>query len=89
MAIEGDECKQCIILHQWLEAEQEKREYYEKLLLTRVGILTTAPDITDLESYPSVRKVTTMSTIRKMAREASMSRAEAAKKFEEALVKAK
>ena len=65
LAIEGDECKQCVILRQWLEAEQEKREYYEKLLLTRVGVITAeTTDITDISSFPSVRKVT-MSTIRR------------------------
>lgn len=69
------ECETCKLLKEFLEYEQEKREYYEKLLLTKAGILHDNNETAlDLENFPTVRRATTLSMIRKMAAQASSNR---------------
>lgn len=91
---EIEECKSCLLLREFLDLEREKREYYEKLLLTRAGILhESAEEITDIENYPSLRHATTLSTLRRMAAATAKrkfdSSEEALEKFELALSKQK
>jgi len=87
------ECKQCIILREWLDIEREKRDYYEKLLLTKVGVLHDEREETlSTDSFQSIRHITTLSSLRSMARDISKKKSEesktAADKFELELVKA-
>lgn len=86
------ECKECNIYKELLLQSNEKRDWYEKLLLTRVGILQDLNSETvDSDNYPSIRKATTMSTIRKMAvdirNKQSEENKEAKDKFEKSVVK--
>lgn len=82
-------CKECIILREWLEQERGKREYYEQLLLTKAGIIRSN-EVEDAVEYPTVHRISTMSSLRRMA-QAEMIKAsqnkkpEAVKKFEDAL----
>lgn len=84
------ECKQCRILQSWLDIEIAKRNYYEELLLTKAGILHGEKEIEETQSFQSVHRITTASSIRKMAQsEMAKNRAgekpDAVKKFEDAL----
>lgn len=84
------ECDKCKLYAALLESEQEKREYYEKLLLTRAGIIRDEDEITaDVTQYPSMRKAVTLSTMRKIAARISLDsnakRKEASDKFEGSL----
>lgn len=86
------ECSKCKVLQEWLDIEREKRDYYEKLLLTQAGILKGEVDISSEVSFQSVGRITTMSQLRKMAAVESVKRrdktlTEAEKKFEDALNK--
>jgi hypothetical protein len=79
-------------LREFLDLEREKRDYYEKLLLTKAGILhETVEEITSVENYPSIRSANTLSTLRKMAIAASREKAsyskEAVDRFETAVAK--
>jgi hypothetical protein len=64
----GDvECKECKILHAWLETEISKREYYERLILIKAGILLPATQEDNLENFESIHRYATLSAIRRAA----------------------
>jgi len=87
---EPEECKGCKVLEATLEYERGQKEYFTKLLMVKSGIVVENPEQElDLESYPSIRHSTTLSTLRKMAITASRRQHEesdeAKKKFEESV----
>jgi len=62
------ECPTCEVLKSWLDQERAKREYYEQLVLTRSGIVKdTEQIVTSVESFPSIQRVTTLSSLRRQA----------------------
>lgn len=78
----GDvECKQCALLRECLDIEREKRDYYEKLLLIKSGILVSTPEDVRPEEFESVRKIVTLSRL-KHELEASSKKAALAKEEE-------
>lgn len=88
------ECRECNLLREFLDIEREKREYYEKLVLTRAGILKDEnEEVLDISSMPSIRRATTLSHLRRMASSGSIRRdvedKEAKEKFEKELARAK
>lgn len=83
-------CGKCELYKEVLEVEREKREFYEKLLLTKAGILREDEvTVSNLEDYPTVRRATTLSMARRMAVAASANKAlvnkEAAERFEKSV----
>lgn len=56
-------------LKEQLNYERERTEYFERLLLTRAGIIQPVVDVDAEENFPSVRRFNTMSSIRRMATE--------------------
>jgi len=89
---EGRECKSCLLLREWLDIEREKRDYYERLLLIRSGILAVdQQSAVDDENYLPLRRITTMSSLRREAASIASKKSkdpeltEAERKFEESL----
>lgn len=88
------ECERCKILETSLEYERSQKEYFSRLLLLKAGVLRDDSEVElDLASYPSIRHTTTLSTMRKMARDISKKNSEESKeaknRFEEELGKSK
>ncbi len=96
--VEDKPCAQCALLKEWLEVEREKKDYYERLLLVRSGIINSeVQSIVDEENYLPLRRITTMSSMRQAAASIVRERAsknnteelgsltEAEKKFQESL----
>lgn len=89
-----EECKRCKVLEEWLLIERTKRDYFEQLLLERAGILKKESLQDEPENFPSIHRIATLSSIRKMAQEISRDKGknsqpipEAVSKFEEAINK--
>lgn len=79
-----------MVLRDWLDIEIAKRNYYEELLLSKAGILHGEKEIEEAQSFQSVHRITTASSIRKMAqvqmaKDRAGEKPEAVKKFEDAL----
>jgi len=91
------QCERCKALEDWLEAERVERKYFQELLLTKAGIIRNNEEISEMESFPSIHKINTLSSLRKAAQDIIVKRhdaeirqelPEAVSKFEAALNKA-
>lgn len=85
------ECEKCKLYEELLEVANAKRDYYEQLLLTKAGIIRDETEIDSTVEFQSVHRINTMSSVRRMAAQASVERdkakKEAKRKFEEAIEK--
>lgn len=66
------ECPTCKVYKEWLEEERAKRDYFETLLLERLSINAGVNEQEikpNIEEFTSVGRITTLSTLRKEARD--------------------
>lgn len=72
--IKEPDCKTCEALRDWLDEEKAKRDFYEKLFLQKVGVFAEETKEEAEIEYPSVNRVTTLSSLRRQARQIQHSR---------------
>lgn len=66
------ECPTCKVYKEWLEEERAKRDYFETLLLERLSINAGVNEQEikpNIEEFTSVGRITTLSALRKEARD--------------------
>lgn len=65
------ECPTCKVYKEWLEDERAKRDYYESLLMERltIGLKDEVVEPPGLDDFTSINRITTLSAIRREARD--------------------
>lgn len=65
---EDPPCKCCEVYRECLENESQRARYYERLLLSRLGVNTTDTEVAeDVEFLPTFSRTATLSQIRRSA----------------------